>query len=50
MPRSKTALLGLIVVCITILCFTWLLRDSLCGLQFRDGNTVISATNAYESK
>ncbi|HBC3388373.1 TPA: Hok/Gef family protein, partial [Vibrio parahaemolyticus] len=29
MPRNKTALLGLIVICITILCFTWITRDSL---------------------
>ena len=50
MPKSKTALLGLIVICITLLCFTWLVRDSLCELNIKDGNTVISATNAYESK
>ncbi|EGU34603.1 MULTISPECIES: Hok/Gef family protein [Vibrio] len=50
MPRNKTALLGLTVICLTILCFTWMVRDSLCELQFRDGNSVISATLAYESR
>ncbi|EIO4564162.1 Hok/Gef family protein [Vibrio parahaemolyticus] len=50
MPRNKTALLGLIVICITILCFTWITRDSLCELQYRNGNSVISATLAYESR
>ncbi|MCD9481339.1 Hok/Gef family protein [Photobacterium toruni] len=46
----KTALIGLIVICITILCFTWMVRDSLCELQIKDGNTVFLATLAYESK
>ena len=46
----KTALIGLIVICITILIFTWMVRDSLCELQIKDGNTVFLATLAYESK
>ncbi|PSW23631.1 protein pndA [Photobacterium phosphoreum] len=46
----KTALIGLIVICITILGFTWMVRDSLCELQIKDGNTVFLATLAYESK
>ncbi|MBY3790701.1 Hok/Gef family protein [Photobacterium carnosum] len=46
----KTALMGLIVICITILSFTWMVRDSLCELQIKDGNTVFLATLAYESK
>lgn len=50
MPRNKTALLGLIVICITILCFTWITRDSLCELRYKDGDSVISATLAYESR
>ena len=47
---GKTALIGLIVICITILSFTWMVRDSLCELQIKDGNTVFLATLAYESK
>lgn len=50
MPRNKTALLGLIVICVTILCFTWLVRDSLCELHFKGGSSDISATLAYESR
>ncbi|WP_082041640.1 Hok/Gef family protein [Vibrio jasicida] len=50
MPKSKTALLGLIVICLTVLCFTWMVRGSLCELQFKDGNSVISATLVYESR
>lgn len=50
MPRSKTALLSLIVICLTILCFTWMMKDSLCEVYIKDGNSEISATNAYESK
>ena len=46
----KTALIGLIVICITILSFAWMVRDSLCELQIKDGNTVFLATLAYESK
>ncbi|MGD6735488.1 Hok/Gef family protein (plasmid) [Photobacterium leiognathi subsp. mandapamensis] len=46
----RTALIGLIVICITILSFTWMVRDSLCELQIKDGNTVFLATLAYESK
>ncbi|WP_150143363.1 Hok/Gef family protein [Candidatus Enterovibrio escicola] len=47
---QQTALIGLIVICITILSFTWMVRDSLCELQIKDGNTVFLATLAYESK
>ncbi|EGU34089.1 Hok/Gef family protein [Vibrio scophthalmi] len=50
MPRNKTALRSLIVICLTILCFTWMTRGTLCGLHFKDGNSVISATLAYESR
>ncbi|WP_305817405.1 Hok/Gef family protein [Photobacterium leiognathi] len=49
MLRS-TALIGLIVICITILSFTWMVRDSLCELQIKDGSTVFQATLAYKSK
>ncbi|WP_369925745.1 Hok/Gef family protein [Photobacterium sp. NCIMB 13483] len=42
--------MGLIVICITILSFTWMVRDSLCELQIKDGNTVFLATLVYESK
>lgn len=40
----------LIVICVTILCFVWMVRDSLCGLRLQQGNTVLVATLAYEVK
>ncbi|GAL10976.1 hypothetical protein JCM19233_1961 [Vibrio astriarenae] len=44
MPKSKTALMGLLVVCITIICITWLMRDSLCEVHFTNDNTDFLAT------
>lgn len=45
---TKYALLGLIAVCITVLCFSLLMRDRLCEVSIHQGNTVIQATLAYE--
>ncbi|EHH1077213.1 Hok/Gef family protein [Vibrio parahaemolyticus] len=39
MPKNKTALAGLIVLCITFLCGLWLVRDSLCEVRYQDGST-----------
>ena len=49
MPQ-RTFLMMLIVVCVTILCFVWMVRDSLCGFRIEQGNTVLVATLAYEVK
>ncbi|HAX5200307.1 Hok/Gef family protein [Escherichia coli] len=38
----------LVVVCITILIFVWMVRGSLCELHIRQGNTELSAYLAYE--
>ncbi|PSU44275.1 protein pndA [Photobacterium frigidiphilum] len=46
----RTALIGLIVICITILGFTWMVRDSLCELQIKNGDSVFLAHLAYEPK
>jgi len=43
MPKSKTALMGLVVACVTVLLWTWLVRDSLCELRYKDGTTDILA-------
>lgn len=48
MMPQRTFLMMLIVVCVTILCFVWIVRDSLCGLRLQQGNTVLVATLAYE--
>jgi len=39
MPKNKTALAGLIVLCFTFLCSLWLVRDSLCEVRYQDGST-----------
>ncbi|ELI0636028.1 Hok/Gef family protein [Vibrio harveyi] len=39
MPKSKTALARLTVICITVLVGLWIVRDSLCEVQYKDGNT-----------
>ncbi len=39
MPKSKTALMDLLVVCITILLGIWLVRDSLCEVRFTNDHT-----------
>ncbi|HBC3568522.1 TPA: Hok/Gef family protein [Vibrio parahaemolyticus] len=39
MPKSKTALTGLIVICCTILVGLWIVRDSLCEVRYKDAHT-----------
>jgi hypothetical protein len=46
--QQKSALIGLIVICVTILCFTWMVRDSLCEIQLNDGSAFFLAKLAYE--
>ncbi len=41
MMPQRTFLMMLIVICVTILCFVWMVRDSLCGLRLQQGNTVL---------
>ncbi len=50
MMPQRTFLMMLIVICATILCFVWMVRDSLCGFRLQQGNTVLVATLAYEVK
>ncbi|MFM2623587.1 Hok/Gef family protein [Vibrio owensii] len=39
MPKNKTALAGLIVLCLTFLCGIWLVRDSLCEVRYQNEST-----------
>ncbi|MGR5299359.1 Hok/Gef family protein [Vibrio mediterranei] len=39
MPKSKTALAGLIVICITVLVGLFIVRDSLCEIRYKDAHT-----------
>ncbi|MEG8728403.1 Hok/Gef family protein [Klebsiella quasipneumoniae] len=43
-------LFGLIVICFTVLLLTWMVRDSLCELQLRKGNSELVAFLACDSK
>ncbi|EGY28704.1 Hok/gef family protein [Candidatus Regiella insecticola 5.15] len=46
----RLILYGLIVICVTILVFTWMVRGSLCELSIKQGNTEFSVVLAYEAK
>ena len=46
MPQ-KYLLFGLVVICFTILLLTWMVRDSLCELQLRQGNIELVAFLAW---
>ncbi len=39
MPKNKTTLAGLIVLCITFLYSLQLVRDSLCEVRYQNGRT-----------
>ena len=49
MPQ-KSMLYSLIVICLTILLFTWMVRNSLCELHIKQGNNEIAASMACDSK
>ncbi|MCE7339840.1 type I toxin-antitoxin system toxin HokA [Klebsiella pneumoniae] len=49
MPQ-KYLLFGLVVICFTILLLTWMVRDSLCELQRRQGNIELVAFLACDIK
>ena len=49
MPKNLV-LYGLIVICLTILLFSWEEKGSLCELRLRQGTVEFSAILAYESK
>ncbi|WP_036774789.1 Hok/Gef family protein [Photorhabdus australis] len=49
MKPQKIVIFSLIVICVTLLLFTWITRDSLCKLHIKQGNTEVAAIMAYES-
>lgn len=49
MQKKSLSIIGLIVVCITIVVMTALVRDTLCSVHYQDGKQVFEATLAYES-
>lgn len=51
MPQTKTALAGLMVICLTLITLTWLLQGTLCELQAQGGDVLTLALKlAYESR
>ncbi len=51
MPQTKTALAGLMVICLTLITLTWLLQGTLCELQVQGGDVLTLALKlAYESR
>lgn len=44
----KLVLYGLIVVCVTLLAFTWMVRGSLCEIRVQQGDTEFAAFLNYE--
>ncbi|EHM1889372.1 type I toxin-antitoxin system Hok family toxin [Escherichia coli] len=47
---TKYALIGLLAVCATVLCFSLIFRERLCELNIHGGNTVVQVTLAYEAR
>ena len=41
---TKYALIGLLAVCATVLCFSLIFRERLCELNIHRGNTVVQVT------
>ena len=48
LPRS-TVIWCVLIVCLTLLIFTYLTRKSLCDIRLRDGQREVAAILAYES-
>ena len=48
LPRS-TLLWCVLIVCFTLLIFTYLTRKSLCEIRLKDGQREVAAIMAYES-
>lgn len=48
--QQKRVVLKLVIVCMTLIAFIWLTRDSLCELRIRLGDSEVAATLAYESE
>ncbi|QKJ52178.1 type I toxin-antitoxin system Hok family toxin [Providencia rettgeri] len=42
--NGKTALLGLVTVCLTVLCFSLLMQERLCSFSISSGSTLVQAT------
>jgi len=46
---KRKLLPGLLTICITLLIFTWMMRDSLCELRFRQEKIELVAVLAYDA-
>lgn len=50
LSKYRYALWGLVALCFTVLCLVWMLKDRICEISISDGNMVLRAVIAYESK
>lgn len=48
LPRSSL-IWCVLIVCLTLLIFTYLTRKSLCEIRYKDGDREVAAFMAYES-
>ncbi|EIP3952743.1 type I toxin-antitoxin system Hok family toxin [Salmonella enterica] len=48
LPRSPV-IWCVLIVCLTLLAFTYLTRKSLCEIRLKDGEREVAATLAYEA-
>lgn len=46
---NQPIVLCILIVCLTLLIFTWPTRNSLCELRMKDGTREVSVILAYES-
>ncbi|EHT7754899.1 type I toxin-antitoxin system Hok family toxin [Escherichia coli] len=46
---NQPVVLCVLIVCLTLLIFTWLTRNSLCELRLKDSTREVSAVMDYES-
>lgn len=49
MPQ-RYLLFAMMVLCITLLLFIWMVRGSLCELHIKQGKTELAAVMAYEAQ
>ncbi|MDV7022128.1 MULTISPECIES: Hok/Gef family protein [Enterobacteriaceae] len=47
--KYKYTFLCLLVICVTLLCFIWMVKDRLCEFTLKEQNNELRAVLAYEA-
>ncbi|HAP81645.1 MULTISPECIES: Hok/Gef family protein [Atlantibacter] len=47
--KHKYLFLCVLVICLTLLCFIWIVQDRLCEFSIKERNSELRAVLAYES-